>query len=75
MSKADRKKKRRKKDAMPMDDSAIPALFGLTRPQELPPFGMDEAGSSFAMADDREVRRVKKKVVRKPLTIEESKPG
>lgn len=74
MSKADRKK-RSKKAAILMDDSAIPASFGLTTPQELPPFGIDEAGSSFAMADDREVRRVKKKATRKPLTIEESKPG
>jgi len=73
MSKPDPTKRPRSESIL-MDDSAIPALFGLTKPQELPPFGIDEEGGQFAMADDREKRRVTKKVSGKPRTIEESKP-
>jgi hypothetical protein len=74
MSKPDRPDERMHTGATLMDDSATPARYGLTKPQELPLFGTDEFERPFAMADDREDRGEKERVAGKPLTIRESKP-
>lgn len=60
---------------MLLDDSALPAPYRLTQPQELPPFGTDEGEMPSAMIEDRAARRVKKKAAQKPLSIEETRPS
>ena len=61
--------------AMLMDDSPIPAPFSLTRPQELPPFEVDEFKMPFAIADDREDHGDQERVAGKPLTLREPEPN
>jgi len=62
---------------MLVDQSATPAPYNMTKPQELPPFGLDDLKRPCAVADDHEDRNDNERVAGKPLTIRESatEPG
>ncbi len=64
-------------ETMLMDETAEPARYRLTRPEELPPFDSDESADRFATAEDREETRAAtpSSVEPRPTNIRESEPG